>query len=434
MVDSNCRRTNLQRHGRGLFALSPVIVLLAVYLSASLVAGDFYGIPVCVAFVVAAVYSILVVRNMDFHERIRVFSAGAADSNILYMVWIFVLAGIFAASAKAVGAVDATVSMTMYLVPGRFLPAGIFIAACFISMSVGTSVGTIVALAPVATGISAEMGLSPALMISIVVGGAFFGDNLSFISDTTIAATHTQGCQMKDKFRTNLKLVLPAAAVTLAIYTLSGISLDMDYDVPKVPFYLAIPYLAVIVCALSRMNVLKVLVFGIILTDVLGLFFGTEPLELFRAAGDGIQSMTELILVTLLAGGIMNMVRTAGGFDYLIDVLTRKIGSRRGGEAVIALLTALTNVCTANNTIAIITVGDIAREISSRFGISSRRTASLLDTTSCFVQGLLPYGAQLLMAAGLSGLSPMEIIPHLYYPMLLGVMVVVAIVFGIPRK
>ena len=239
---------------------------------------------------------------------------------------------------------------------------------------------------------------------------------------------------MKDKFKTNLLIVLPAAIVTLAIYLFSGISMDYNYDIPSVPFYLAIPYLAVIVCALSGMNVLKVLVFGILLTDVLGLFFGVKFLALFEAAGDGVQSMCELILVTLLAGGIMNMIKTAGGFDWLIERMTRKIGNRRGGESIISLLTAITNFCTANNTIAIITVGGIARDISSRFGISPKRSASLMDTTSCFVQGLLPYGAQILMASGLSGLSPFEIIPHLYYPMLIGVMVVFAIVFQFPRQ
>ena len=430
----NGKRNSLNGYLKGLFALSPMAVLLLVYLLSSVLAGDFYGIPICVSFVVAAVYSIFVVPGKPFRDRVGIFSAGAADSNIMYMVWIFVLAGIFAASAKAVGAVDATVALTLHLVPGRFLPAGIFVAACFISMSVGTSVGTIVALAPVAAGLSEEMGVDLALMISIVVGGAFFGDNLSFISDTTIASTQSQGCRMKDKFKTNLLIVLPAAIVTLAIYLFSGISMDYNYDIPSVPFYLAIPYLAVIVCALSGMNVLKVLVFGILLTDVLGLFFGVKSLALFEAAGDGVQSMCELILVTLLAGGIMNMIKTAGGFDWLIERMTRKIGNRRGGESIISLLTAITNFCTANNTIAIITVGGIARDISSRFGISPKRSASLMDTTSCFVQGLLPYGAQILMASGLSGLSPFEIIPHLYYPMLIGVMVVFAIVFQFPRQ
>lgn len=417
---------------KGLAALSPAAVLLAVYLASSLLAGDFYRIPVGVSFVVAAVYSVIVCRGRGFAKKVNTFSAGAADSNIMYMIWIFVLAGIFASSAKSVGAVDATVALTMRLVPPEYLPAGVFLAACFISMSIGTSVGTIVALVPVAAGLSGEMGADLAFMVSTVVGGAFFGDNLSFISDTTIASTQSQGCRMKDKFRTNLIIVLPAALATLGIYVFSGVTTDYVCTVPEAPWYLAIPYMLVIVCALCGLNVLVVLVLGISLTWVIGLAAGVGALPLFEAAGAGLQSMFELILVTLLAGGIMNVIKTAGGFDFLIRVMTRRIGNRRGGEAVISLLTALTNVCTANNTIAIITVGGIAKDISDRFGISPRRAASLMDTTSCFVQGLLPYGAQLLMASGLSGISPLEIIPGLYYPMLIGVMVVLAIVFQVP--
>ncbi len=422
-------------HRQGLLALSPVMVLLAVYLTSSLLAGDFYRIPIGVSFAVAAVYSIFILPKTPFAKRVNLFSAGAADSNIMYMIWIFVLAGIFASSAKAAGAVDATVAITLRLVPETYLPAGIFLAACFISMSIGTSVGTIVALAPVAIGLSSQMGADLAFIVSIVVGGAFFGDNLSFISDTTIASTQSQGCRMKDKFRTNLLIVLPAALATLGIYIFSGVSADYVSSPSSIdaPWYLALPYLAVIVCALCGMNVLKVLLLGIVFTDAIALCCGTPALSLFEAAGSGLQSMYELIIVTLLAGGIMNIVKTAGGFDYLIRVMTRRIGTRRGGEATIALLTALTNICTANNTIAIITVGGIAKDISTRFGISPRRSASLMDTTSCFVQGILPYGAQLLMAAGLSGLSPLEIVPKLYYPMLLGAMVAVAIILQWPK-
>ncbi len=415
---------------KGLLALSPVMVLLAVYLVSSLFAGDFYRIPIGVSFVIASVYSILIENKHSLIEKVNTFSAGAADSNIMYMIWIFVLAGIFAASAKAVGAVDATVAITMKLIPSKFLPAGLFLAACFISMSIGTSVGTIVALAPVAIGLSGEMGADLAFMVSIVVGGAFFGDNLSFISDTTIASTQSQGCQMKDKFRTNLKIVLPAAIITLGLYIFSGITSDYQISIPDAKWYLAISYLVVIVCALLGMNVLKVLVIGIALTDTIGLISGTSVLSILDASGDGIKSMFELILVTLLAGGIMGMIKSAGGFDFLIDVMTRKIGSRRGGEATICLLTALTDICTANNTIAIITVGGIAKGISDKFGIEPRRSASLMDTTSCFIQGILPYGAQLLMVAGLTGISPLGIIPHLYYPILIGVMVVLTVIFG----
>ena len=418
---------------RGLFALSPVMVLLAVYLVSSLLAGDFYRIPVGVSFVVAAVYSVLVCPGKNFAKKVNVFSGGAADSNIMYMIWIFVLAGIFASSAKAVGAVDATVALTLKLIPTTYLPAGIFLAACFISMSIGTSVGTIVALAPVAIGLSGEMGASLPFMVSTVVGGAFFGDNLSFISDTTIASTQSQGCRMKDKFRTNLIIVLPAAIATLGIYVFSGVTSEYVCNVPDAPWYLAVPYMLVIVCALCGMNVLKVLVLGILLTDVIGFCCGTTALSLFEAAGTGLQSMLELILVTLVAGGIMNVIKTAGGFEWLIRVMTRRIGTRRGGEAIISLLTALTNICTANNTIAIITVGGIAKDISAKFGISPRRSASLMDTTSCFIQGILPYGAQLLMASGLSGISPLEIIPNLYYPMLIGLMIVLAVIFQFPK-
>ncbi len=415
---------------KGLLALSPVMVLLAVYLVSSLLAGDFYRIPIGVSFVIASVYSILIENKHSLIEKVNTFSAGAADSNIMYMIWIFVLAGIFAASAKAVGAVDATVAITMKLIPSKFLPAGLFLAACFISMSIGTSVGTIVALAPVAIGLSGEMGADLAFMVSIVVGGAFFGDNLSFISDTTIASTQSQGCQMKDKFRTNLKIVLPAAIITLGLYIFSGVTSDYQISIPDAKWYLAISYLVVIVCALLGMNVLKVLVIGIALTDTIGLISGTSVLCILDASGEGIKSMFELILVTLLAGGIMGMIKSAGGFDFLIEVMTRKIGSRKGGEATICLLTALTDICTANNTIAIITVGGIAKGISDKFGIEPRRSASLMDTTSCFIQGILPYGAQLLMVAGLTGISPLGIIPHLYYPILIGVMVVLTVIFG----
>lgn len=408
------------------------MVLLTVYLASSLLAGDFYRIPVCVAFAVASVYSVLVCPGTTFAKKVNLFSSGAADSNIMYMIWIFVLAGIFAASAKAVGAVDATVALTMKLVPPTYLPAGIFLAACFISMSIGTSVGTIVALAPVAAGLSSEMGADLAFMMSTVVGGAFFGDNLSFISDTTIASTQSQGCRMKDKFRTNLLIVLPAALATLGIYVFSGVTAGYVCNVPDAPWYLAIPYMLVIVFALCGLNVLKVLVLGIVLADIIGLFSGTSALALFDAAGSGLGSMLELILVTLLAGGIMNVIKAAGGFSWLISAMTGHIGNRRGGEAVISLLTAITNICTANNTIAIITVGGIAKDISTKFGISPRRSASLMDTTSCFIQGILPYGAQLLMASGLSGLSPLEMIPSLYYPMLIGAMVVFAVLFQFP--
>ena len=421
-------------HKKGLLSLSPIIVLLVVYLAGSLLAGDFYRIPIGVAFVTAAIYAIAITRGKSLYERVETFSQGAANSNIMYMVWIFVLAGIFAESAKQMGAVDATVQLTLRFIPDTFLPAGIFIAACFISMSVGTSVGTIVALTPVVTALAEQMGCDTAWAVAIVVGGSFFGDNLSFISDTTIAATQTQGCKMRDKFRTNLMIVLPAAVITLAIYLFADLPEGAVAVGNSAEWFRALPYVVVIACALAGINVLGVLMIGIAITDIIGFVGGSfDTVSAFAAAGAGMGSMLELILVTLLAGGLMNVVKSGGGFDYLISLLTSHIGGRRTAEASIATLPALTNLCTANNTIAILTAGPIARDIASRFGVSPRRSASLMDTASCFVQGVIPYGAQLLMASGLATISPLQIIPHLYYPMGIGVMIVLAITFQFPR-
>ena len=423
---------------KGLIALSPIVVLLAVYLIMSLASGDFYRISISVAFVVAAVYAVATLRGISrsLQERVAVFSEGASDKNIMYMIWIFILAGIFAATAKSMGAVDATVHFTMRFVPAEFLPAGIFIAACFVSLSIGTSVGTIVALTPVVTGLATQMGADTAQIVAIVVGGAFFGDNLSFISDTTIAATMTQGCNMKDKFRTNLLIVLPAALLSLGLYIFLGLSEGADgVDATSVAeWYKTIPYLLVLICAIGGMNVLVVLVLGIVATAVIGLASGSlSGVSFCEAADDGVIAMCELIVITLMAGGLMNMVKQSGGFEFVTRVITRRISGKRGAEAAIAGLTVLTDICTANNTIAIITTGHIARDLSERYGVSPRKSASLMDTASCFAQGALPYGAQLLMASGLAGISPLEIIPHLYYPMAIGVMVVLSIVFQFPR-
>ncbi len=422
---------------RGLLALSPVMVLLVIYLVGSVVAGDFYRIPIAVAFVVASVYALSITRGSTLNERIDNFSRGAADTRIMYMVWIFVLAGAFAAVAKAMGAVDATVNFTLHFVPGNFLPAGVFVAACFISMSIGTSVGTIVALTPVVTQLATQMDCGVAWLVAIVVGGAFFGDNLSFISDTTIVATQTQGCSMRSKFHSNIRMVLPAAIVVLLVYAFSGASFA-DAASPQITladFVKVIPYLVVIVTALLGVNVLLVLILGILIAGVIGLCCGNmDIIGFFTSCGAGITSMCELIIVTMLAGGLLEIVRLNGGMDFLIRIVTLRIRSRRVAEASICLLTALANVCTANNTIAILTVGEISRDISQKFGIAPRRSASLLDTTSCFVQGILPYGAQLLMASGLASVSPLEIIPNLYYPMCIGIAIVVSVLLQRPRS
>lgn len=422
---------------KGLLAISPVIVLLVVYLVGSIVAGDFYRIPIAVAFVVASVYAVAITGGEPLAKRIDAFSKGAADVRIMLMVWIFVFAGAFAAVAKEMGAVDTTVAITLNFVPENFLPAGIFLATCFISLSIGTSVGTIVALTPVVTAIAAQIGCDVAWLVAIVVGGAFFGDNLSFISDTTIAATQTQGCSMRSKFRANIILVLPAAVVTLLIYSLSGAAIE-DVAAPSFSLFdtvKVIPYMIVIVAALMGVNVLLVLLVGTVAAAIIGLSFGEfDVVGFFTACGAGISSMCELIIVTMLAGGLLEMVRVNGGIDFLIGLITRRIHSRSIAEGAIVLLTALANLCTANNTIAILTVGTISRDISRRFGVSPRRSASLLDTTSCFVQGYLPYGAQLLMASGLAVVSPLTIIPHLYYPLCVGVIVILSIFFRNVRK
>ncbi len=423
---------------RGLLALSPIVILLVVYLTMSLASGDFYRISISVAFVAAAVYAVAIMHTISrsLHERVAIFSDGASDKNIMYMIWIFVLAGIFAATAKAMGAVDATVHFTMRLVPVEFLPVGIFVAACFVSLSIGTSVGTIVALTPVVTGLATQLGADTAQMVAIVVGGAFFGDNLSFISDTTIAATMTQGCNMKDKFRTNLLIVLPAALLSIVLYLFLDMSggADSIEAASVTEWYKTLPYILVLVSAIAGMNVLVVLVLGILATAIIGLSCGSlTGVSFCEAADDGVISMCELIVITLMAGGVMNIVKQGGGFQYLTNIITNRISGRRGAESAIAGLTVLTDMCTANNTIAIITVGPIARDLCERYNISPRKSASLMDTASCFAQGVLPYGAQLLMASGLSQISPLEIIPHLYYPMAIGAMVVLSIIFQFPR-
>lgn len=422
---------------RGLLALSPIMVLLTIYLAGSIIAGDFYRIPIAVAFMVASVYAVTISRGETLNSRIDSFSQGAANPRIMYMIWIFVLAGAFAALAKAMGAVDATVEITLSLIPSNFLPAGIFIASCFISMSIGTSVGTIVALTPVVTALAAQMSCSTAWLVAIVVGGAFFGDNLSFISDTTIAATQTQGCSMRSKFRTNLALVLPAAALTLLIYAFSGNNID-NIEAGEITIGSIVrcaPYIIVILTALTGVNVLLVLIIGIAVAGSIGLAGGSvDSISIFTEMGNGIMGMCELIIVTMLAGGLLEIVRLNGGIDFLIRIVTLRVRSRRAAESAISALTALANLCTANNTIAILTVGNIARDISKKFHISPRRTASLMDTTSCFVQGVIPYGAQLLMASGLAKVSPLAIIPNLYYPMLIGLSILLSIALQRPRS
>ena len=418
---------------KGLIALSPIMVFLAVYLVTSIVAGDFYRVPVPVAFLISGIYAICISHG-NLMERINVFSQGAGHPNVLLMVWIFILAGAFTGTAKDIGAIDATVGAMLRIFPSRMLYAGLFLTSCFISMAIGTSVGTIVALVPLGAGIATQAAIDPAYITAIIVGGAFFGDNLSFISDTTIAATRYAGCKMRDKFRTNIVIIAPAVIAVTAIYLLQGqavgaIEAPQEVDVIKI-----LPYLLVIVMGIFAGNVTFTLLVGILVNATLGFIGGDFTwLTLLDSLGRGFASMNDLIIVTLLAGGMLGIIRKEQGLDFIIQTLTAHVRGRRGAQGAIAALVSLANICTANNTIAIISVGDIAREISTRYGIPPRKTASLLDTFSCLIQGVLPYGAQLLMAAGMASIASTAIIPHLYYPFIMGLCAILSIIFDFPR-
>lgn len=425
----------MKKSNKGIAALLPLVVFLGIYLIGSVVAGDFYKIPITVAGMIASVVAVMMLKGMTLTERVDAYSRGATEPNIMLMIWIFVLAGAFAASTKQMGAVDATVALTMRVVPVEFLPAGVFLAACFTSLSVGTSVGTIVALTPIASALASSAGCDVAWMVAIVVGGALFGDNLSFISDTTIAATRTQGCSMRDKFRTNAVIVIPAAVVTLLIYSFTSPYVESAVAAESVaPWYLMLPYLLVLATAIAGVNVLIVLVLGIVSSGIVGIVSGRiDTIGWIGSMGEGISGMGELIIITMMAGGMLELIRLGGGIDFLIRSMSSHINSRRTAEGAIGFLVVVADVCTANNTVAIISVGSIVREIAEKFGISARRAASLLDTFSCFAQGFLPYGAQLLMAAGLASVSPVEIIPHLYYPFIMGGCALLAIILQFPR-
>lgn len=419
----------------GWLALSPLLVFMVVYVAGSVLAGDFYKVPVAAAFIIATAYAMLTTRGVQrTDEKIAIFSSGAGNRNVLLMIWIFVLAGAFASTAKDIGAIDATVNATLSILPGNLLYAGLFLAACFVSMAVGTSVGTIVALVPIASGIAAGTGSSVPLITGIIVGGAFFGDNLSFISDTTVAATKTQGCSMQDKFKVNLWIAAPAAIIVAALYVVLGHGITATPEVLGSNWYLMLPYLLVIVLAIMGINVVTVLTIGIGVNGIIGWITGAYNfVGWLTAIGSGIGGMGELIIVSLLAGGLLEIIRYNGGLEFIIGRLTRRIRGPRGASASIAALVSLVNICTANNTIAIITVGPLAKDISSRFGLDPRKTASILDTFSCLVQGILPYGAQMLMASGLAGVSALSIIGNLYYPFALGIMACLSILFRFPR-
>ena len=420
---------------KGFIALSPILVFIGLYLVSSIVSGNFYQMPITVAFMISSIYAIAVSGGIPLRQRIDIFSRGARSDKMMLMLWIFILAGAFANSAKAVGSIDATVNVALSTLPANMILASLFLASCFISLSIGTSVGTIVALTPIAAGIATTTGSSIPMLTAVIVGGAFFGDNLSFISDTTIAATSTQGCKMSDKFNVNSFITIPPAIVILIIYAILGNDIKTITTPLHVDYIKVIPYITVLITAICGMNVLAVLTCGIIMTGIIGIIYGSFNVSgWFQSLGEGITNMGELIIITMMAGGMLELIKEKGGIDFVIKSITKYVNNKKSAELSIAALVSLVNVCTANNTVAIITVGGIAKQIGDRFGVDSRKCASILDTMSCCIQGIIPYGAQILMGAGLASISPINILPYLYYPLAIGVATILAILFRYPRR
>lgn len=424
---------------KGLLALSPLILLiLLIALFTGYSAEESHkdtSLSLTVAFMISSIYAVAISGGMPIRKRIDTYSRGAGANNLMLMLWIYVLAGAFAASAKAMGAVDATVNLALSLLPASMILPGLFLAACFISLSIGTSVGTIVALVPIAAGLAHSVDANLALTVAIIVGGAYFGDNLSFISDTTVVATQTQGCQMSDKFRVNALIVIPAAVIILIIYGILGAGTKAPTHIDAVQYMKVLPYIVVLVTAIAGMNVMAVLTLGSILCGIIGIIDGGYDIfGWFSAMGNGVIGMGELIIIAMMAGGMLEIIRENGGIDFIISKITSHVNSKRGAELSIAALVSMVNICTANNTVAILTVGNISKKIGDKFGVDNRKAASILDTFSCTIQGLIPYGVQMLLAAGLSGLSPLDIIPYLYYPMAIGLAALFAILFRYPRR
>lgn len=424
---------------KGLLALSPLILLIAmIALFTGYSAEESHkdtSLSLTVAFMISSIYAVAISGGMPIRKRIDTYSRGAGANNLMLMLWIYVLAGAFAASAKAMGAVDATVNLALSLLPASMILPGLFLAACFISLSIGTSVGTIVALVPIAAGLAHSVDANLALTVAIIVGGAYFGDNLSFISDTTVVATQTQGCQMSDKFRVNALIVIPAAIIILIIYGILGAGTKAPTHIDAVQYMKVLPYIVVLVTAIAGMNVMAVLTLGSILCGIIGIIDGGYDIfGWFSAMGNGVIGMGELIIIAMMAGGMLEIIRENGGIDFIISKITAHVNSKRGAELSIAALVSMVNICTDNNTVAILTVGNISKKIGDKFGVDNRKAASILDTFSCTIQGLIPYGVQMLLAAGLSGLSPLDIIPYLYYPMAIGLAALFAILFRYPRR
>lgn len=430
---------------KGLLALSPLFLLIVLIVAFTVYSVDSShqdtSLSLTVAFMISSIYAVAISGGMPVRKRVDTYSKGAGANNLMLMLWIYVLAGSFAASAKAMGAVDATVNLALSILPASMILPGLFLAACFISVSIGTSVGTVVALVPIAAGLAHSMDANVGMMTAIIVGGAYFGDNLSFISDTTVVATQTQNCKMSDKFKVNSMIVVPAAVLVLIAYSVMGIGLQAPTHINEVEYMKVLPYLIVLITAIAGMNVMAVLTLGTLLCGAIGigshLLGASGSYDLFgwfSAMGNGIIGMGELIIIAMMAGGMLEIIRENGGIDFIINKITAYVNSKRGAELSIAALVSMVNICTANNTVAILTVGNISKKIGDRFGVDNRKAASILDTFSCMVQGLIPYGVQMLLAAGLANLSPMDILPYLYYPLAIGVAALLAILLRYPKR
>lgn len=430
---------------KGLLALSPLFLLIVLIVAFTVYSVDSShqdtSLSLTVAFMISSIYAVTISGGMPVRKRVDTYSKGAGANNLMLMLWIYVLAGSFAASAKAMGAVDATVNLALSILPANMILPGLFLAACFISVSIGTSVGTVVALVPIAAGLAHSMDANVGMMTAIIVGGAYFGDNLSFISDTTVVATQTQNCKMSDKFKVNSMIVVPAAVLVLIAYSVMGIGLQAPTHINEVEYMKVLPYLIVLITAIAGMNVMAVLTLGTLLCGAIGigshLLGASGSYDLFgwfSAMGNGIIGMGELIIIAMMAGGMLEIIRENGGIDFIINKITAHVNSKRGAELSIAALVSMVNICTANNTVAILTVGNISKKIGDRFGVDNRKAASILDTFSCMVQGLIPYGVQMLLAAGLANLSPMDILPYLYYPLAIGVAALLAILLRYPKR
>jgi Na+/H+ antiporter family protein len=430
---------------KGLLALSPLFLLIVLIVAFTVYSVDSShqdtSLSLTVAFMISSIYAVAISGGMPVRKRVDTYSKGAGANNLMLMLWIYVLAGSFAASAKAMGAVDATVNLALSILPASMILPGLFLAACFISVSIGTSVGTVVALVPIAAGLAHSMDANVGMMTAIIVGGAYFGDNLSFISDTTVVATQTQNCKMSDKFKVNSMIVVPAAVLVLIVYSVMGVGLQAPTHINEVEYMKVLPYLIVLITAIAGMNVMAVLTLGTLLCGAIGigshLLGASGSYDLFgwfSAMGNGIIGMGELIIIAMMAGGMLEIIRENGGIDFIINKITAHVNSKRGAELSIAALVSMVNICTANNTVAILTVGNISKKIGDRFGVDNRKAASILDTFSCMVQGLIPYGVQMLLAAGLANLSPMDILPYLYYPLAIGVAALLAILLRYPKR